>query len=49
MTLALSLAGYFLAKYEAKEATPFVMIGGFVGAYIGESIVEALRDKDKNN
>lgn len=49
MALALSLAGYFFAKHEAKDTTPYVMIGGFIGAYIGESIVEVLRDKDKKN
>jgi ethanolamine transporter EutH len=47
MTLAVSLAGYFLARHEAKDTVPYVMIGGFVGAIIGETIVEAIRNKDK--
>jgi ethanolamine transporter EutH len=47
MTLALSLAGYFLAKHEAKDTVPYVMIGGFLGVIIGEGIVEAIREKDK--
>lgn len=47
MTLALSLAGYFMARQEAKDTAPYIMIGGFLGALVGESIVEILRDKDK--
>ncbi len=45
LTLALSLAGYFLAREEAKDTAPYIMIGGFLGALIGETIVEAIRDK----
>ena len=49
MTLALSLAGYFIARHEAKDTAPYVMIGGFIGAIIGESIVDAIRKNDKEN
>ena len=49
MTLALSLAGYFIARHEAKDTAPYVMIGGFIGEIIGESIVDAIRKNDKEN
>ncbi len=51
VTLAASLICYFYAKEAQKDTIPFVMIGGFMGAMIGEVIVEALNnsnnDKDK--
>lgn len=50
ITLALSLAGYFLARHEAKDPAPYIMIGGFLGALIGETIVESIRNnKDKKD
>lgn len=39
-TLATSLMMYFYAKSVQKDAVPYVMIGGFMGAVIGESIIE---------
>ena len=39
-TLASSLIMYFYARTAEKDAVPYVMIGGFIGAVIGESIVE---------
>lgn len=49
ITLALSLAGYFLAKHEAKDPAPYIMIGAFAGALIGETIVEVIKNKDKKD
>jgi hypothetical protein len=39
--LCTSLGAYYLAKSTKKDTTPFVMIGGFVGAILGEIILEA--------
>ena len=38
-TLLVSLACYLYAKHSDKDAVPFVMVGGFVGALIAEMIV----------
>jgi uncharacterized membrane protein YfcA len=46
-TLLASLAGYFYAKHSNKDAVPYVMIGGFIGAVIGEAIVLNTKNKDK--
>jgi hypothetical protein len=46
-TLASSLLMYFYARSAEKDAVPYVMIGGFMGAVIGESIVEYLNKNKK--
>ena len=46
VTLAASLISYFYAKEAQKDAVPYVMIGGFIGAIIGESIAH-LNSGDK--
>ena len=46
-TLATSLIMYFYARAAEKDAVPYVMIGGFMGAVIGESIVEYLNKNKK--
>ncbi len=38
VTLLASLASYFYAKQTHKDAVPYVMIGGFIGALLGETI-----------
>lgn len=48
VTLAASLISYFYAKEAQKDTIPFVMIGGFMGAVIGEVIVGAIKSS-KNN
>jgi len=48
ITLAASLASYFYAKSVSKDAVPYVMVGGFLGAVLGEVVVEALDRKGKN-
>ena len=45
-TLITSLLSYLYAKEADKDAVPFVMIGGFLGSIIGETIAEAAK---KNN
>ena len=39
-TLVVSLLAYWYAKSASKDAAPYVMLGGFLGAIIGETIVE---------
>jgi hypothetical protein len=39
--LCTSLVAYYYAKSAKKDTTPLVMIGGFVGALLGEVIAEA--------
>ncbi len=46
-TLATSLLMYFYAKTVQKDAVPYVMIGGFMGAIIGESIIEFINKNKK--
>lgn len=48
VTLAASLISYFYAKETQKDTIPFVMIGGFMGAVVGEVIVGAIKSS-KNN
>jgi uncharacterized membrane protein YfcA len=47
-TLVASLLTYWYAKEANKDAVPYVMFGGFIGALIGEVIAEKLSD-EKNN
>ena len=46
-SLFTSLASYMYAKETGKDGVPYVMIGGFVGAVIGEVIFEKM--KSNNN
>ena len=46
-TLATSLMMYFYAKSVQKDAVPYVMIGGFMGAIFGESIIEFINKNKK--
>lgn len=46
VTLITSLAGYFYAKHIEKDAIPIVMISGFFGALLGETIYSILNDPD---
>ena len=43
LTLFTSLASYWYAKEAQKDAVPFMMIGGFLGAVAGEVIYEKLK------
>ncbi|MFM2224280.1 MAG: hypothetical protein RJA07_482 [Bacteroidota bacterium] len=48
-TLIVSLSSYFYAKAAEKDAMPYVMIGGFVGALIGEVIAANTIDRNTKN
>lgn len=48
VTLAASLGAYFYAKSAQKDAVPYVMVAGVIGALMGEVIVKML-DKSNNN
>jgi len=37
-TLITSLGSYLYAKYGGRDAVPYMMIGGFIGAVVGESV-----------
>jgi hypothetical protein len=41
-TLIGSLASYYYSKVQEKDAVPYVMVGGFVGALVGEMIAKSL-------
>ena len=40
-TLAVSLLAYCYARKAGRDTVPYVMVGGFVGALIGEVIIES--------
>lgn len=48
VTLLASLTTYFYAKVAHKDAVPYVMVGGFIGAIIGEAISGIVLKNDKN-
>jgi hypothetical protein len=43
------MASYFYAKHAEKDAVPYVMVGGFVGAILGEALAKAIRKDDDNH
>ncbi len=45
-TLIGSLASYYYGKSHEKDVVPYVMIGGFIGAWVGEIISKAVIKKD---
>lgn len=46
-TLIGSLASYYYGKTHSKDVVPYVMIGGFIGAWVGEFISKAtIKKKD---
>lgn len=49
MTLLTSLASYVYAKETGKDGVPYVMIGGFLGAVIGEIIFEKIKTNKHGN
>lgn len=47
-TLITSLLSYWYAREADKDAVPYVMLGGFIGSLIGETIAEKINnDKEK--
>lgn len=50
VSLATSLTTYFYAKVADKDVVPYVMVGGFLGALLGEAIAGiVLKDGDNKN
>jgi len=43
VTLLTSLLAYWYSKEAEKDSVAYVMVGGFIGAVIGETVVEKLR------
>jgi uncharacterized membrane protein YfcA len=49
-TLITSLTGYFYAKSAEKDVVPYMMVTGFIGALLGEAIVQTFcGDENDNN
>lgn len=48
-TLVVSLLTYWYAKTANKDAAPYVMLGGFLGSLIGETIVETISTEKLSN
>lgn len=48
VTLVASLTAYFYARTVQKDAVPYVMIGGFIGAIIGEAVSGIVLKQDKD-
>jgi uncharacterized membrane protein YfcA len=49
-TLLGSLASYYYGKTHEKDVVPYVMIGGFVGAWVGEIISKVvIKNKDDDD
>jgi len=49
-TLVTSLASYVYAKHLGKDVVPYLMIGGFVGAVLGEAVAMAFqKNKEKDD
>ena len=48
-TLAASLASYYYARSFGKDTVPYTMIGGFIGAVIGELLSGAIKLNSKKD
>lgn len=48
-TLITSLTGYFYAKSAEKDVVPYMMVTGFIGALLGEAVVQAFCKDDNDN
>lgn len=48
-TLVGTLAFYYYSKHNNKDAVPYTLIGGFIGAWIGEILAQSIiNSKNKN-
>lgn len=47
VTLFTSLLAYWYAKENDKDAVPYVMIGGFLGSIVGETIAENIKEEKR--
>lgn len=48
-TLISSLTGFYYAKSKEKEVMPYVMVGGFLGALLGEAIAHTFCNEEQKN
>ena len=48
-TVLTSLVAYLYARETGKDAVPYVMLGGFIGSILGETIVEKLKKQDNQS
>jgi uncharacterized BrkB/YihY/UPF0761 family membrane protein len=48
VTLFASMLCYYYAKQAAKDTVPYVMVGGFIGAIVGEMLAEGTKKNDTN-
>ena len=46
IAVASSLLAYYYAKWAGRDRIPLMLIGGFVGAAIGEAIVKQWENED---
>ncbi|WP_207515042.1 hypothetical protein [Longitalea luteola] len=46
-TLVVSLIAYLYAKEAQKDAVPYMLVAGFIGSIVGETIVEKRNNPDK--
>ncbi|WP_165917342.1 hypothetical protein [Flaviaesturariibacter aridisoli] len=47
VTLLTSLLAYWYSKEAEKDSVPYVMMGGFLGSILGETIVERVHKSNK--
>jgi uncharacterized membrane protein YfcA len=48
-TLVVSLLSYWYAREADKDAVPYVMLGGFIGSILGETIAEKVNKSNTDN
>lgn len=49
-TMIGSLTAYYYAKHQTKDPAPLVMMGGFIGALLGEVVSQiAIKESDTNS
>lgn len=47
ITLLSSLLAYWYAREANKDSVPYVMMGGFIGSIIGETIAKKVNKNNK--
>jgi hypothetical protein len=47
VTLLTSLLAYWYSKEAEKDSVPYLMMGGFLGSIIGESVAERVTKPNK--
>jgi uncharacterized membrane protein YfcA len=48
-TVIVSLLTYWYAKAANKDAAPYMLLGGFLGSLIGETIAEKISKSNNSN